>query len=414
RTIDTILREERKFARAYIDDIVIFSKTFRDHALHLRAVFSKLEKHFIHLSPKKCFINYPSVDLLGQRVDALGLSSDKEKLAAIANLQFPRTLKQLEHYLGLTSWLRQFIPKYAQKAAPLQKRKLALYKDLKEKGFTQGPKRARQASKKHLDEPTNDELNAFQTLQKDFSKTTMLCHFNPELNLYADIDASGKGIGAMVYHSSKDPPSQKSITPITFLSRLLKPAEEKYWPTELEVAGLCWVVSKIRHMIESSRNKAIIYTDHGPTIQIATQTSMTTTSLVRMNTRHLRSSEYLARFNLEIRHKPGKLNIISDALSRLESRQIDRINIPDKSQDTVSSQLDSSLEMAYPVSYIQIGQEFVEKLKAAYLKDKQCAKLLEILNANDDEGINAANLPFEFHNGLLYAKPDQLHHKRRP
>ncbi|KAI0992683.1 hypothetical protein K3495_g15502, partial [Podosphaera aphanis] len=94
RTIDTVLREERKFARAYIDDIVIFSKTFRDHALHLRAVFSKLKKHFIHLSPKKCFINYPSVDLLGQRVDALGLSSDKEKLAAIANLQFPRTLKQ--------------------------------------------------------------------------------------------------------------------------------------------------------------------------------------------------------------------------------------------------------------------------------------------------------------------------------
>ncbi|KAI1001140.1 hypothetical protein K3495_g7054 [Podosphaera aphanis] len=70
--------------------------------------------------------------------------------------------------------------------------------------------------------------------------------------------------------------------------------------------------------------------------------------------------------------------------------------------------------MAYPVSYIQIGQEFVEILKAAYLKDKQCSKLLEILNANDDEGINAETLPFEFHNGLLYAKPDQIHHKRRP
>lgn len=70
----------------------------------------------------------------------------------------------------------------------------------------------------------------------------------------------------------------------------------------------------------------VIYTDHSAVIQIATQTSITTTSLVRMNTQYIRSSEFLPRFRLKVRHKPGKLNTVLDALSRLEySSSIDGI-----------------------------------------------------------------------------------------
>ena len=119
-------------------------------------------------------------------------------------------------------------------------------------------------------------------------------YFDTEQKLYADLDASRQGMGAMVYHSAKDPPSQKSVKPILFLSRLLKTEETNYWPTELEVACCCWVISKIRHMMEASKDPTIIYTDHSATVQIATQTSMTTTtSLVRLNLRHQRSSQYL-------------------------------------------------------------------------------------------------------------------------
>ena len=125
----------------------------------------------------------------------------------------------------------------------------------------------------------------------------------------------------MVYHLSCDPPTQKSIQPILFLLRVLKPAETRYWPTELEIAGLCWVVSKIRYMVEATVLPAVIYTDYTPALQIAIQSSITTTSLIRMNTRHIRSSEYLSRFRLEIRYKPGRQNIVPDALLRLEAQE---------------------------------------------------------------------------------------------
>ena len=58
-------------------------------------------------------------------------------------------------------------------------------------------------------------------------------------------------------------PKQKSQQPILFLSRLLTEAETRYWPTELEVAGLVWVVKRIRHMLEATlKPTTIIYTDH--------------------------------------------------------------------------------------------------------------------------------------------------------
>jgi hypothetical protein len=92
RMMDTILRDLRGFACTYMDDIVIFSATFQDHLKHLRQLFTKLTEHCIHLSAKKSFLSYPTVQLLGQKVNALGLATDTEKLAAISRLTFPRSL----------------------------------------------------------------------------------------------------------------------------------------------------------------------------------------------------------------------------------------------------------------------------------------------------------------------------------
>ena len=115
--MDRIFRDFRKFAQTYINDIVVISKVFEEHTQHLCLVFDKPLHRQIYLISKKSFLNYPSLKFLSQRVDAIELASGSEKLAANARLRFPRNLKQLEFYLGFTSWLWQFIPNYAQLAA---------------------------------------------------------------------------------------------------------------------------------------------------------------------------------------------------------------------------------------------------------------------------------------------------------
>ena len=120
--IDRRLRLCRSFARAYIDDIVIYTKSLqlKDHLRPLDGVFRTLNEANICLSPNKSFLGYPTVQLLGQRVDALGLATAEDKLAAITNLEFPQTLRQLETYLRMTGYLRQYIPHYAAIIKPLQ------------------------------------------------------------------------------------------------------------------------------------------------------------------------------------------------------------------------------------------------------------------------------------------------------
>ena len=77
----------------------------------------------ILIKPLKAFLSYPSVRLLGQYVDSLSFATAEEKLEAIAQLEFLKNLKVLETYLGLTSWLRQYVPFYAAVLAPLQDRR---------------------------------------------------------------------------------------------------------------------------------------------------------------------------------------------------------------------------------------------------------------------------------------------------
>ena len=51
---------------------------------------------------------------------------------------------------------------------------------------------------------------------------------------------------------------------------------------------------------------------------------MNITSTAKLNLRLIRASKYLQRFRIELRYKPDKVNIVSDALSRLASRASDR------------------------------------------------------------------------------------------
>ena len=68
----------------------------------LRELFQLFVDYNISISPTKTYLGYPDVNLLGQRVESLGLTSPEDKLRAISNLRYPTTLGALEHYLGLT------------------------------------------------------------------------------------------------------------------------------------------------------------------------------------------------------------------------------------------------------------------------------------------------------------------------
>ena len=117
-----------------MDDIVIYGKTLQDHLQQLYAIFALFQRLRIHLKPTKTYLGYPNIQLLGQYINSLGLTTIQNKIEAITKLEFPRNLQELKAYLGLTSWLDIYIKKYAQKAAPLQQWKTRLLQNALAKG----------------------------------------------------------------------------------------------------------------------------------------------------------------------------------------------------------------------------------------------------------------------------------------
>ena len=107
------------FCLVYIDDIVIYSKSYEEHLSHLDQVLAAIEKAGITLSPKKCHLFYGSILLLGHKVSRLGLSTHAEKVKAIMELERPRKLSQLQAFLGMVVYFSAFIPYYASICAPL-------------------------------------------------------------------------------------------------------------------------------------------------------------------------------------------------------------------------------------------------------------------------------------------------------
>ena len=109
------------FSLVYIDDIVVYSRSFEDHLKHVDLVLKAIAKSGITLSPPKCHIGYRSIIVLGHKVSRLGLSTHHEKLKAVWELAAPSDRKKLESFLGLAVYFSSYIPYFSWMANPLFK-----------------------------------------------------------------------------------------------------------------------------------------------------------------------------------------------------------------------------------------------------------------------------------------------------
>ena len=103
----------------YLDDIIVFSKTPEKHIRRLRGVFAKLASAGLKLKSSKYEFFKQRITYLGYVVSENGIETDPKKMEAVRNWPAPKTVTEIRGFLGFTNQYRKFIPKYAQKAAPL-------------------------------------------------------------------------------------------------------------------------------------------------------------------------------------------------------------------------------------------------------------------------------------------------------
>ena len=109
------------FVIAFIDDILIYSKTDLEHEEHLRKVLTTLREHKLYAKFSKCEFWLRQVSFLGHVVSKNGIFVDPTKVEAITKWERPTTVTEVRSFLGLAGYYRRFVQDFVKISSPLTK-----------------------------------------------------------------------------------------------------------------------------------------------------------------------------------------------------------------------------------------------------------------------------------------------------
>lgn len=107
------------FVKVYIDDVIILSPTLTDYLAHLRQVLDRIREAGLKLKPSKCKLVAAEVKYLGHVLTPEGLKINPTTASAVRDFPRPKNLKEVQQFLGLSSFYRRFINGFAALAQPL-------------------------------------------------------------------------------------------------------------------------------------------------------------------------------------------------------------------------------------------------------------------------------------------------------
>ena len=387
RQIDRLFRSFRIFAKTYVNDIVVHSNILQKHLIHFKQIFDMFKINNIFIKSKKIFIDYFIVHLLNQKIDFLELIIVEKKLKIISRLFFFIILQLLKTYLNFTNWLRNYVFWYVEMFKSFQKLKTELFHD----EFVIDNVKKIYSRNTKIKNFIIEELVFFQTLQFLLIKFFYFVHSNSRKKLYVDFDANKKfELIDMIYHvknnvkwNNKKYSFKKTIEFILFFSRVLTNAKTKYWFIELKLADIIWMLKKIKHLIDFSKQRfIIIFTNHDAILNIIKQINMITIFIDKLNFRLVRVSDYIQRFDVELRHKSNKQHIVLDVFFRLISFNTD-----------VAFEKDE-LDALFTTTLMKIEKSFRKKLVASYISDLNWKKICSMLNQQNKNDENIVKLSF--------------------
>ena len=314
-----------KFAIAFLDDILIYSKTKEEHIQHIKEVFKILRENQLYAKLSKCEFMKAEISFLGHTLSSKGKGMENDKVKAVMEWPVPTSADDVRSFLGLAGYYQSFVKNFSEIVSPLT--------DCLHNG------------KKF--EWNEKQQDAFNKIKMAMSTAPVLILPDPNLPYTIMTDASGIAVGASLNQDHGN-----GLQPIAFLSKKLLPAETRYPVHEQEQLAILIALKKWRHYVHGTKIKILM--DHKSLVYLGTQP--------QLSNRQVRWNEFLSQFDLDIEYLKGKDNVVADALSRRPDHQINE-NANNKSNETLNA-----------ISNIT-STELLDKIKQAYNSDLKCIEI---------------------------------------
>lgn len=265
----------------YLDDIVVVSETFEAHIRSLREVAERLRKANLSVNMEKSKFCLKELPYLGYILSSEGLRPNPDRVEAIINYERPNSIRSLRRFLGMANYYRRFIPFFSNYTAPLT--------DLLRKK----PKSIR----------WNEMAEqAFSRIKECLITAPVLSNPNFDLPFVIQSDASDTAIAAVLTQEHAD--GEKVIA---YFSQKISPTQQSYAASEKEGLAVLSAIAKFRPYIDGT---------HFTVVTDASALTHIMKGKWRTSSRLSRWSIELQGYDMVIRHRRGRDNIIPDALSR--------------------------------------------------------------------------------------------------
>ena len=273
----------------YLDDILVFASSQQEHDKRLAAVKAALKANYVTLNGKNSAFSVTELTFLGHRVSASGVRPGEDKVKSLHEMADPENVSQLRSFLGLTTYLAKFVPNLADLLAPLTALLAGNW------DWTPACTQAAAAVRQHL------------------ATEPVLALFNPTLPTRVEVDASGTGLGAVLMQKHDG----DEWRPMYYASRKLTGPETRYTTIEREALAIVWGLQRFRSFITGL--SVTVLSDHKPLLQVFDRAYNLSAASVRVQRLILKVQD----LHYQVQFRPGKFNVLADALSRFPTEPAD-------------------------------------------------------------------------------------------
>ena len=313
-----------------VDDILIWGEDEEQHNVRLIKVLERARSRNLKLNKNKCHINKHEISYVGHILSKDGLKPDTKKTEAITAMPAPENREQLQRFLGMLTYLAKFIPNLSQVASPLR---TLLEKDVEWHWQC-------------------EQESSFKKLKQLATEAPVLKYFDPTKPTELSVDASSKGLGAVLIQEGH---------PITYASKALTQTQQHYAQIEKEMLAILFGCIRFHEYIYGVPNIRV-ETDHKPLEAILKK------PLHQAPTRLQRMIIAIQKYSITVEYRPGKELAIADTLSRSF--------LPRTYEDPIYEEIDINFLSSMPIS-----ENKIEQLKNETHLDQEMQQLLHTVKA---------------------------------